>query len=150
MYMARNILFFVLCFSMLFGIPSLNLVHADINTILEEGIVPCGNEPGPEAAQSCTYADAWQLVDNILDIMFYIAILLTVYLLVVTGFKYLTAGSKSGQLEEAKKNFTTIGVGFLLMLSAYLIINLIVSTLLNTTEINPATDEPYYANPLEE
>lgn len=124
-YRLRAFVIFLLCFCFVVGLPSLSMIHA-------QGLVPCGNQAdATSSANSCDYKAFVQLLKNILDFMYFAATLVTVGLVAHTGFLYLTAGSKPGQLEAAKKRFATVGIGFVLMLGSWLIIKTLVDLLIS-------------------
>ena len=104
------------------------------STDWRNGLVPCGNTGGTGTssdAVDCDFNDLVIMGQRLVNFLFFASILLTVVLLVRTGFEYVTAGSNTGQLAKAKGRFLTIGIGFLLVLGAWSIINLAVNVLLD-------------------
>jgi len=114
------------------SIPFLTHAVASNDTSWISGLVPCGNESGAdEAAKSCDFKALVTLGQRLINFLMFAAVLMTVVLLVITGFRYVTAGANTGELARAKSTFRTIGIGFLLVLGAWLIINTLVTLLLN-------------------
>ncbi len=124
--------FFVLMFVNIIAIPTLAHAAAETDDNWFNGLVPCGKEINAvEAANSCDFNALVTMGKRVVNFLFYASILMTVCLLVWTGYQYITAGSNTGQLAQAKKTFLTVGIGFLLVLGAWLIINTVVDVLLN-------------------
>lgn len=88
-------------------------------------LIPCG-VTGPD----CTFADLVKLGSNIVDALFFFSIPLVAIVFAIAGTKYLTAMGNPSAVSGAKKMFTSVLMGFLFMLSAWLIVKFIASTLL--------------------
>ncbi|MEK7606136.1 MAG: pilin [Patescibacteria group bacterium] len=87
-----------------------------------EGLVPCDG-------LDCNFASLVQLVDGLIDfLLFKISIPLVTILFLWAGFLLITAGGNPGRMEQAKSIFKNAGIGFIIALSAWLIVNLIVTT----------------------
>ncbi|MEK7109637.1 MAG: hypothetical protein AAB876_00285 [Patescibacteria group bacterium] len=85
-------------------------------------IVPC-------LGADCTFCDIAQLAQNLLNTGIYIAVFLSAILFAYAGWQYITAGGESGKASEARKIFWNVGVGLLLILASWLIVDLIMKTL---------------------
>ncbi len=97
----------------------------------EEGLVPCD---GPD----CGFYDFIQLAKNIINfLMFTVAVPVATLLFMWAGFKYLTAGDDMGQVKKAHGIFVNVFTGLLIALGAWLVVNLLTTTLLgkDVTEI---------------
>ena len=81
------------------------------------------------AATECGICELGQLAQNILNAGIYIAVFLSAILFAYAGWQYLTAGGEPGKAGEAKKIFWNVGVGLILILAAWLIVDLIVKML---------------------
>jgi len=99
-------------------IPSLALA-AGVPTI-----VTCGNTGQP----ACTICDIANTAQNILNGGIYIAIFLSATLFAWAGWKYVTAAGGS-DVSSARSIFTNVAIGLVLILSAWLIVNTIMVTL---------------------
>ncbi|MBI4079635.1 hypothetical protein HY414_00185 [Candidatus Kaiserbacteria bacterium] len=87
------------------------------------------------AAQTCGLCDIAQLAQNTINAGIYIAVFLAAFLFAWAGWKYVTAGGDSGKAGDAKKIFWTVGVGLVLILAAWLIVDLIMKILVNENAI---------------
>ncbi|MDD5068848.1 MAG: pilin [Candidatus Pacebacteria bacterium] len=77
----------------------------------------------------CGYNAFLQLVSNIIQFLLYIAIPIAAVSFFFAGFLYLTAGGNPGKIEEAHHIFWSALVGIIIMLAAWLIINTILTAL---------------------
>lgn len=68
------------------------------------------------------------LLKDILDIVIEIGIPVVTIMIILAGFKYVTAGGDSGKVEDAHKMFTWTVVGAAIVLGAFVIANIIEST----------------------
>lgn len=91
-------------------------------------IVPCNGV-------DCTFCDIAQLAQNILNTGIYIAVFLSAVLFAYAGWKYITAGGDSGGAGEAKKIFWNVGVGLVIILAAWLIVDLIMKMLVSESAL---------------
>jgi len=99
------------------------IVFAQIPTI-----VPCTGASGDNPCKLCHIA---QLAQNALNAGIYIAVFLSAVLFAWAGFRYITAGGESSHASEAKKIFWNVGIGLVLMLSAWLIVDFIMKMLVS-------------------
>lgn len=76
----------------------------------------------PHQVQACHLVE---LVDNLLDFAVYISALVATIMFVYAGFLYVTAASRPENLNQAKGIFGKVFLGFIIVLTAWLIINLI-------------------------
>jgi hypothetical protein len=116
------------------------IVQAVSDFIPHSALVPCGNNDigTTSAALDCDFNDLVEMGRRIINFLFFASVLLTVSLLVYTGYLYLSAGSDVGILKKVKSKFLTIIIGFALVLGAWLIINTLVTTLIDPAVIvNP-------------
>ncbi|MEK7182152.1 MAG: pilin [Patescibacteria group bacterium] len=90
---------------------------------LPGGLIPCTN--------NCGFNDMITLVQNIITFVLYIAIPIAVGMFTYAGILYLTASGKTGQIEKAHTIFLNVLIGFIIVLSAWLIINTIANALLD-------------------
>ncbi len=115
----------------------------------EEGLVPCGtmtynadSNPPPagksvgDISNPCQFPHLLVLVTNITNFLIIIGAAISALAFGYAGFLMMTAAGEMGKIEEAKAIFGKVVVGFLFMLSAWLIVNAIESAFLNTTDPN--------------
>lgn len=88
------------------------------------GIIPCGQN-GPD----CDFNDLLELGQNILRLLVVLSIPAAVIAFSYAGFLFLTAGGNSGQISRAKGVFWNVLIGFIVILSAWLIVFTISSVL---------------------
>jgi len=88
-------------------------------------IVPCGREG---ASDPCGWNDIVQLGQNILGFLIAFSVVIATLMFTYAGFLYLTAGGNPSRLEKAHKIFINVGVGFIFVLGAFLIVKLILDT----------------------
>lgn len=76
-------------------------------------------------------------LNNIIKILFEIAIAVLTIVIGWAGIKYITAGGDSGQIKEAHKMIWTAVKGFAIILCGYLIVEMIFNGLGATGGFNP-------------
>ncbi len=120
----------------LVGISFLPIAAVGQTTDFDAGIVrPC--EKGATlhsgtAEKECTFEDLVILVKRIIDYIFFFSIPLTAISFSYAGYLYLTAGGNSSKISQANGIFSKVLMGFVVMLSAWLIVKLVASQLLNS------------------
>ena len=100
-------------------VPTLALA-AD-TTILGGPIVPACETWGG----ICQACDVITLIDNILKFMVAFTTVIATLMFLYAGILYVTAAAKPANIDAAKKIFTTVLFGFVIVLSAWLIIDII-------------------------
>ncbi len=91
---------------------------------LGQGLVPC------EGA-NCNFASFIELADRVIDfLLFKISVPIASILFMYAGFLYVTAAGNPTQISKATGIFKNVGIGFILALSGWLIVNLITTALL--------------------
>jgi len=88
-------------------------------------IVPC-------TGVDCDICHIGQLAQNVLNAGIYIAVFLSAILFAYAGWQYITAGGEPGKATEAKKIFWTVGVGLVLILAAWLIVDVIMKLMVKS------------------
>jgi hypothetical protein len=100
----------------------------------EEGFGPFGNldlsdiTAGPRAFT--------QIISNIIGVITIIAGIWFVFMFIIAGFSFLTAGGDSKKMGEATAKLTSALIGLIVVVSAYAIISLI-GALLGFDILNP-------------
>ena len=92
-------------------------------------IVSCNGAVAGNGLPACSICHIAELAQNLLNTGIYLAVFLTAILFAWAGWKYITAGGDSGQAGEAKKIFWTVGIGLIIILSAWLVVDLIMKML---------------------
>ncbi len=89
------------------------------------GLVVCGNGPG---AAQCTFADAVNEVKVIINfLLFKIAAPLAAVMFAYAGFLYVTNGGNESKIKEAHEIFWNVFIGLVIALSAWLLVNFILT-----------------------
>jgi hypothetical protein len=95
------------------------------------GLVPCG---GPDE-KMCEYEDFIKLIIGVIKFLIELGVAFSAVVFAYAGWLYLTSGGNEGQVEKAHEMFTKVLWGFLIALGAFLIVQLITSSLGLKTEI---------------
>ena len=88
-------------------------------------IVPCGREG---TSEQCGWSDIVKLGQNILNFLIAFSVVIATLMFTYAGFLYLTAGGSPDKLKKANGIFVNVGVGFVFVLGAFLIVKLIMDT----------------------
>lgn len=84
-------------------------------------IVPCGGPDGPE----CNACQLVKMADNLIKFFVGMAVVVATLMFTWAGIKYATSGTKPDQISEAHKIFFNVLIGLIVVLGAWLIIDLI-------------------------
>lgn len=79
----------------------------------------------------CDLCHLVSLGQNVINFLVYITTFVAVILFVYAGFLMVTAGGDMGQISRARSIFTTVAIGFIIALAAWLIIDTVMKTLFN-------------------
>jgi Type IV secretion system pilin len=120
LWVMKKILFGLVLCSSLFLMP--RATHA-------AGLVPCGGAPPEQPCQSC---DVVQLENNVVGWLVVILGVLAAIVIVYAGVKLVTSGGNQHAMEEAKSMINNIIIGYLIVLSAWLVIDYGLKALLDT------------------
>ena len=92
------------------------------------GLVPCGGS-GEEACQMCHTV---QLINGVTAWLVGILSVVAAIMFVVAGFKLVASGGNPGAKEDAKNMITNVAIGFVIVLTAWLLIDLMMKSLLGS------------------
>jgi len=100
------------------------------------GLIPCGiaTTPGStvDETQQCTFPDLIILAQNVINfLIFKIASPLAAVMFAYAGFLYVTNAGNESRVSEAKGIFWAVFWGFVVVLAAWLTVNLIVTFFLD-------------------
>lgn len=87
------------------------------------GLVKCKNPP------DCTFEELIETANAVVGFLVQIGIAFIAIVLAYAGWIYLTAGGDSGRIKTAHKMFRNSVIGFMIILGAFLVIKLLVSTM---------------------
>ena len=79
----------------------------------------------------CKVCDVATTAQNVLNMGIFVTIFLSAVLFAWAGWKHVTAGGDSGKVGEARRIFTNVGIGLVLILAAWLIVDTLMKTLTN-------------------
>jgi len=103
------------------------------------GLVPCG---GPAPEPKCDFNQLILLAQKVINFMIFdLAAPLAAVAFAIAGIMMLTARDNEQQVTKAKQIFWYVFIGFIIALSAWLIVKLIVNTL-----VDPSFDTSPYIN----
>lgn len=98
-------------------------------------IVPACNEGALDVAgnfkESCGMCHIVQLIQNVLSFLVTVSVMIATLMFVYAGFLYLTAGGSPDKIKSATKIFTNVGIGFVFVLGAFLIVDTIMKVFYN-------------------
>jgi len=120
-------LIFVVIFVLLF-VPFIGLAQP---TFVGDVVPDCSGNPGG----ACGYCDLMTLAERVIEFLIFFAIIVAILMIIYAGFLYLTAGSNAGQVTKAHSTFRVAIFGLVLVLASWLIIELIVSSLVDDAVI---------------
>ena len=103
-----------------FTVPSIALGQ----NVFDKPLVPCGGV-------DCNVCDLALLAQNILNAGIYIAIFLSAILFAWAGWKYVTAGGNPGKATDARKIFTNVVIGLVIIIAGWLVVDTVMKTLVN-------------------
>lgn len=110
------------------------------------GIVPSGTgDFTPEGYGSCELVE---MINNVMQFLIAVSIIAAVIVFIFAGYLMVYSRGDAGQIQRAKGLFGNVLIGVILLLTAYLIINTILSILLGSTSraLDWRTIECSYAN----
>lgn len=98
----------------------------------EKPIIPtdCGNLVGGKLDRECDYNDLLKLVNNVINWIIMISMPVAAGVFAWAGFKYMTTGIVD-QKAAARKMLQSVFIGFVFILSAWIIVTTITKALLN-------------------
>mgnify|MGYP001587001626 CR=1 FL=1 len=119
----------------LLGIILITFIIVPVFTLAQGPFVPCGgniidangNIIGKQP--ECSYKHLLELVNKIINWIIMISVPVAAGVFAWAGFKYMTTGI-SDQKSEAKAMINKVFIGFVVILSAWIIVNTITSALL--------------------
>ncbi len=96
----------------------------------------------PDCGVDCGFPQFVELAGNVIKFLILLSIPVATISFAWAGWLMLTAGGNSGQVEKAKGIFTDVLIGLLFALTAWLIVQLIMSALLDPCSYwNPLTTQ---------
>jgi len=121
LFVLAGLIFFIPLVASAVWTPGQPLVPTEVLQFVD------GKNPSP---QSVTMCNLFQLGDNLLTFSVYLATLAASIMFAYAGILYVTAASNQENITKAKGIFGKVLVGFLFVLTAWLIVNVIMAVLL--------------------
>ncbi|HEY4496320.1 MAG TPA: pilin [Candidatus Paceibacterota bacterium] len=90
----------------------------------DQPLIPCDGY-----TVKCDFDKLIVLANNIISMAIYLAILVAVAMFAFAGWLYLTSAGDTGKMKQAHTIFTNAAMGFVFVLTAWLIVTLILSAL---------------------
>jgi hypothetical protein len=109
------------------------LVLPTVSFAQDEGLVPCGGEGDPE----CQACHVVQLAQNILTWVINIMASIIALIFVIGGIKMVMSAGDTGAVKQARKMITNSVIGFIILLTAWLIMDTVLKTFVNEGAIGP-------------
>ena len=105
-------------------------------------IIPCGKDgvrgAAPDgkidATEQCQFRDLITLADNIIKYLIYFSIPIVAIVFAYAGFLYLTSAGSVGKASQATSLFTDAAIGFVIVLSAWLIVKTVENVFLRSPD----------------
>lgn len=94
------------------------------------GLIVCEGTP----IDPCTYSSLVGLLMRSINALVKYSTLLAVVVFIIAGFKLMTSGGSEGARKEAKKMFTAVLTGYIIILVAWLLVYTILKVLINPNE----------------
>lgn len=79
----------------------------------------------------CNFEDLMRLITNVINFLIYLSIPIAAIAFAWAGWILVTSGGSESKKEQAKEIFTKVAIGFIFVLSAWLIVRFITTALLN-------------------
>ncbi|HEY9586250.1 MAG TPA: pilin [Candidatus Paceibacterota bacterium] len=97
---------------------------------IKEGLIPCGFEGKPK----CDFNQLMILANNIITFLVTLSFPVAAVAFAYAGFLIMTAGGDTGKVERGKEIFKNVGIGFIIILAAFLVVSVIMKTFVKSSE----------------
>lgn len=105
----------------------------------DSGLIPCGldrdNNKIVEEHEQCHFEDLFRLGMNVIRFLITLSIPVAGIGFAYAGFLMVTSGGSEKNRDRAKEIFSKVGIGFLFLIAAWLIVWFITTTLLDSEYI---------------
>lgn len=103
------------------------------NTPTPDGIINCNTKwNGKSFDDPCNFKAAMELLQIVIDWMFYVAVPISVIGILYAGYLYLFAFNSPKNIETAHGLFKTVFIGFGIMLTAWILVTTLVKAVVDT------------------
>ncbi len=83
----------------------------------------------PNCAPNCKWEDLTQLGTNILNFIISLSIIAAAIMFSYAGFLYMSDGGSGNKIADAKKIFSAVVIGIIIILVAFLLVNTLLKAL---------------------
>jgi cytochrome bd-type quinol oxidase subunit 2 len=111
------------CLSLIFLGGSVPLVANAQGQFAQGGFVQC------RGANDCDFNAFVKTISKLLEFLFQLTTIIAIVVITYAGFLYLTAGENSGNISKAHQLLWYAVIGFLIALSAWLIVEVLLNSL---------------------
>jgi hypothetical protein len=134
--MAKKLSISILLALCLWGVSgSMVLAATGDNALVQCGRTDSTKPLSPEEAKklvdSCNFAALIDMINRVINYLIIIATALSAIAFAYAGWLYLTAGDNSGQVSKARTIFMDVAIGFVIILSGWLLFRLIADKFLS-------------------
>ncbi len=128
----NNKIFINLCILFLIvSVLSPVVVFAQNNSGSQSLIPDCEGDTSRDPSPDCGYNDFLQLIKNVINRLILLSFPIAAGVFAWAGFKMMTAAGSESKRTEAKNMIVKVFIGFVILLAAWLIVNAVLSALLN-------------------
>ena len=92
----------------------------------------CANENGGGKPGDCTFNDLIKAVKRVVDFAIELGLIFSVIVIAIAGYRYMISGDNTAERTKANKMLWSAAKGIVFILAAWLIVNLIMSTLVTS------------------
>ena len=119
-------------------------VVAPESVYAQSGLIHCGYDTNADGrvTNPCGWNDFFRLITNVTNYLFILGAAFSAIAFGWAGFLMMTASGEMSKIEHAKQIFGKVLVGFLIMLSAWLIVHAINAGLITTGYFNGTGVQP--------
>lgn len=102
-----------------------------IPEVSQAALVACSDNP-----MTCNWCSFVATINNLIQFIITVLVLCCVLIMMYAGFRMVTSGGDAGAAQEAKKLFTNVVIGFVIILAAWTIVDtLLKATLQDQSQI---------------
>jgi hypothetical protein len=117
-----------LCWSM--AVLLLGITPSVVSAGIPTDLVPCGDTLDGVEQPACQACHVYALAENVFTWIFGVASLIVTIIIVVGGLRLVTAAGNQQVKQSARRLITTAIVGFVLIGSAWVLVELLIATLM--------------------
>jgi hypothetical protein len=98
--------------------------------------VPSKLPTGASGEKACTFSDLVELAQAVANKIVQVGLILSPLIFAYAGWLLLTSGANPGKRKDAQKIFLNVVIGLAIMLSAWLVVKLVLTALVNPSIYN--------------